>query len=55
MHVALWVLAATSLIGAGVCLLRPAHVESTVAASPAPAPNDSAALHGPQPVSAGGR
>jgi EmrB/QacA subfamily drug resistance transporter len=25
MHVALWVLAATSLVGAGVCLLRPAH------------------------------
>ena len=28
MHLALWVLAATSLIGAGVCLLRPAHAES---------------------------
>src|SRR6185312_15957711 len=28
MHVALWVLAATSLIGAGVCLLRPSHAES---------------------------
>ncbi len=28
MHVALWVLAATSLIGAGVCLLRPAHVSA---------------------------
>jgi EmrB/QacA subfamily drug resistance transporter len=25
MHVALWVLAATSLVGAGVCLLRPGH------------------------------
>jgi EmrB/QacA subfamily drug resistance transporter len=25
MHTALWVLAATSLIGAGVCLLRPSH------------------------------
>jgi EmrB/QacA subfamily drug resistance transporter len=25
MHVALWVLAATSLVGAGVCLLRPSH------------------------------
>jgi len=25
MHVALWVLAATSLIGTGVCLLRPKH------------------------------
>ena len=55
MHVALWALAAVSLIGAGVCLLRPAHVESAVAASPAPAPKDGAALHGPQPVSAGGR
>jgi EmrB/QacA subfamily drug resistance transporter len=28
MHVALWVLAATSLIGAFVCLLRPSHVAS---------------------------
>jgi EmrB/QacA subfamily drug resistance transporter len=27
MHVALWVLAATSLIGAAVCLLRPSHAE----------------------------
>src|SRR3954453_13307208 len=26
MHVALWVLAATSLVGTGVSLLRPAHV-----------------------------
>jgi len=26
MHVALWVLAATSLLGAGVCLLRPRHM-----------------------------
>jgi hypothetical protein len=26
MHVALWALAATSAIGAGVCLLRPRHV-----------------------------
>ena len=25
MHVALWVLAATSVLGAGVCLLRPSH------------------------------
>ena len=29
MHVALWVLAATSAIGAGVCLLRPRHVTRT--------------------------
>ncbi|HWY17730.1 MAG TPA: MFS transporter [Solirubrobacteraceae bacterium] len=28
MHVALWVLAATSLLGAFVCLLRPRHAES---------------------------
>jgi EmrB/QacA subfamily drug resistance transporter len=28
MHVALWVLAATSLVGAGVCLLRPRHVDA---------------------------
>jgi EmrB/QacA subfamily drug resistance transporter len=35
MHVALWALAATSLVGAGVCLLRPQH---RVAASDAPAP-----------------
>jgi hypothetical protein len=26
MHLALWVLAGTSLIGTGVCLLRPSHV-----------------------------
>ncbi len=28
MHVALWVLAATSLLGAGVCLLRPSHAST---------------------------
>jgi len=28
MHTALWVLAATSMVGAGVSLLRPRHVES---------------------------
>jgi len=28
MHIALWALAIVSLIGAGVCLLRPAHVEA---------------------------
>jgi hypothetical protein len=27
MHVALWILAAISLVGAGVSMLRPAHVE----------------------------
>jgi MFS family permease len=35
MHTALWVLAATSLIGAGVSLLRPRHVSET---KPAPVP-----------------
>ena len=33
MHVALWVLAAVSAVGAGVCLLRPRHV-TRVAQSP---------------------
>ena len=28
MHVALWALSIVSLIGAGVCLLRPAHAEA---------------------------
>jgi hypothetical protein len=28
MHTALWVLAATSLLGAGVCLMRPRHVSA---------------------------
>jgi hypothetical protein len=32
MHTALWVLAATSLLGAGVSLLRPRHVHSGVRA-----------------------
>jgi EmrB/QacA subfamily drug resistance transporter len=32
MHTALWVLAATSVVGAVVCLLRPAHVREEVAA-----------------------
>jgi hypothetical protein len=29
MHVALWVLAATSLLGTAVCMLRPSHVSSS--------------------------
>jgi MFS family permease len=39
MHVALWVLAATSLLGAGVCLLRPRHgtAHDEYAAQPATA------------------
>jgi len=38
MHVALWVLAATSAVGIGVCLLRPSHVE-TRGADDSPAEN----------------
>jgi EmrB/QacA subfamily drug resistance transporter len=37
MHVALWVLAATSLVGAGVCLLRPRHVQDAERAGEQPA------------------
>jgi EmrB/QacA subfamily drug resistance transporter len=33
MHVALWVLAATSLVGAGVCLLRPSHLSAAESAT----------------------
>jgi MFS family permease len=38
MHTALWVLAATSLVGAGVCLLRPRH--SVVSEGVAPPPRE---------------
>jgi hypothetical protein len=31
MHHALWVLAITSLVGAGVCLMRPSHQRDPVA------------------------
>ena len=34
MHTALWVLAATSVIGAFVCLMRPAHVRAEARRSP---------------------
>jgi hypothetical protein len=34
MHTALWVLAATSVFGAFVCLMRPAHVRAEAEASP---------------------
>jgi EmrB/QacA subfamily drug resistance transporter len=34
MHTALWVLAATSVVGAFVCLMRPAHVRSEAEAEP---------------------
>ena len=37
MHTALWVLAATSMVGAGVSLLRPAHVRHEPGESPRPA------------------
>jgi EmrB/QacA subfamily drug resistance transporter len=35
MHVALWVLAATSLLGTAVCMLRPSHASSTASAAAA--------------------
>jgi EmrB/QacA subfamily drug resistance transporter len=50
MHVALWVLAATSLVGAFVCLLRPSHVS----ASEEPALQPMAPVQAP-PASARGR
>jgi len=34
MHVALWVLAATSVLGAGVCLLRPSHARAAAQEDP---------------------
>ena len=34
MHTALWVLAAVSLLGTLVCLLRPAHVQAAPSAEP---------------------
>jgi EmrB/QacA subfamily drug resistance transporter len=34
MHLALWVLAATSLVGAGVCMLRPRHVATVAEVAP---------------------
>ncbi len=37
MHVALWVLAGTSLIGAFVCMLRPSHAQAPAGARPEPA------------------
>jgi EmrB/QacA subfamily drug resistance transporter len=43
MHVALWVLAATSLLGAVVCLMRPRHVNGTEP-SAIPEPRDREAL-----------
>jgi len=37
MHLALWMLAGTSLIGAFVCLLRPSHAQAPAGARPEPA------------------
>jgi EmrB/QacA subfamily drug resistance transporter len=34
MHIALWVLAATSLLGAVVCMMRPRHVQATSSTEP---------------------
>src|SRR6202049_1238623 len=46
MHVALWVLAATSWLGAAVCLLRPRHANAT---TPSPGfPRDDLGL--PEPI-----
>jgi Na+/melibiose symporter-like transporter len=58
MHEALWVLAGVSLIGAGVCLLRPAHDSGAAVAQAAPSGAPEHAPPGParpQPVSAAGR
>jgi EmrB/QacA subfamily drug resistance transporter len=42
MHVALWVLAGTSLIGAFVCLLRPSHAQAPAGAGAEPATQSTA-------------
>ena len=44
MHVALWVLAATSLVGSGVCLLRPRHAATRRAGEPHTGPGPAAVL-----------
>jgi hypothetical protein len=57
MHVALWVLSAVSLAGAGVCLLRPSHaapatgVENRATLVEELAEEDAAAIGGTVPVS----
>ncbi|MGA2321698.1 MAG: MFS transporter [Solirubrobacteraceae bacterium] len=54
MHTALWVLAATSLVGTAVCLMRPRHVHTREAADPlvpaprAPAPRAGSAAPDPR-------
>jgi EmrB/QacA subfamily drug resistance transporter len=59
MHEALWVLAATSLLGAAVCLLRPAHVAVASAASetlaPTPQPGELQTGSPPHTVPTGAR
>ncbi len=63
MHVALWALSAVSLLGAGVCLLRPGHVQDTPVREPellpldqlAAAPNGSAPSPASLSVSGSGR
>jgi EmrB/QacA subfamily drug resistance transporter len=47
MHVALWVLAATSFVGVGVCLMRPRHVAPLVVGERAGAGEDPLAVHAP--------
>jgi EmrB/QacA subfamily drug resistance transporter len=47
MHVALWVLAATSLVGSVVCLLRPRHVSAPAARDALPRPSRASALGAP--------
>jgi EmrB/QacA subfamily drug resistance transporter len=50
MHTALWVLAATSLLGAFVCLLRPRHVpDATETGGSAASPRPSTPLPAPSP------
>ena len=44
MHVALWVLAGTSVLGAGVCLLRPSHASVTADSDAATAADERSAI-----------
>jgi len=54
MHLALWVLAATSLLGTFVCMMRPAHVTGSVEPSP-PTASTHAGARAPASVPAGTR
>ena len=47
MHVALWVLTATSILGAAVCLLRPSHASVTADANAATAADAAAEERSP--------